>query len=527
MGTRLARSSLSLSFLAALACTDDEPTDHAEAIGSIYVPDERTMADVLLVIDDSPSMRTFAGNGDLAGNLAAFAELIEDHETRFDIRFAITTTSVPGPTCVGPLARGGELLTDTCASQPDLTFVGPAELETEVLDLQAACTDVCPLAQLDLRPSPIADYQTELAIRPWIEADNNSYRGNLPSDVTLEQALVCAGMRGFAGCEYESPLAAASRALEHMRTPGDPAHGFLRDGAKLLIVFIGDEDDCSHPDASATIFDPDGQDVFWTDPDGPSSGVCHRASTACDEDGCEVIDRDRSGEPTEAFADAALTSLIMFEAELETLRQEREVLVSLVGGVDQLGTLRWPTPTADDQARVEEFGWAPGCDGPDERFAQPPGRIHSIISPGAAYSICEPNWTPVLEPLATIIKGGCCRTWLAPIGIADADPDFPGLQPDCELRVRTAIDELWPIPQCLRDEQGWIIDPEIHDYRIPDDADRCWAWLSDPDGQTEDVHDDLWPEVVEDGHLAQLLISTRPGVFLPRGSIYESVCTPE
>jgi hypothetical protein len=504
--------------LAGLACAD-EP-QQAVALVSTHEPFEPRSADVLLVLDDSPSMRPFTANGDLAAQLGSFAEFIDVE--RGNIRVAITTTSVPGPTCTGALARGGELLTETCAGLPDQAFVGPGELEAEVLDLRSACAEACPRAQLGLRLSPSDDLERDLAIRPWIEARHNSYGGNLPNDLSLAEALTCVGMRGFGGCEHESPIAAAMAALERMQDPGDLAYGFLRDDVPLLIVFLGNEDDCSHPDSSATIFDPAGEGVFWTDPSGPTSGVCHRAATACDEQGCVVIDRELGGEPTDDPTRAVLTPLSSFRVSLEALESEREVAVSLLGGVRSNGALSWPPDGTPEQ--VEHFGWGPGCTGPGGRLAQPPGRLYELVTDSWAFSICDDDWSGVLLPIVDNFVAWL-RPWYPPKGTADADPELPGLQPDCVIRIRLRNGERIPMAQCLRDEQGWVRDQDVDRYALPEGAEACWYWLFDPGGLTDDPHDDLPPEAVEAGHSAQL--GYRVETFFPRGSRFEAVCVPE
>ena len=51
---------------------------------------------------------------------------------------------------------------------------------------------------------------------------------------------------GTSGSSREQPFAAARLALEKSE-PGGPNEGFLRPGARLAIIFLSDEDDCSGP----------------------------------------------------------------------------------------------------------------------------------------------------------------------------------------------------------------------------------------------------------------------------------------
>jgi hypothetical protein len=508
-----------LCALPGLACADDVAP--APTRISTYQPSERRPVDVLLVVDDSPSMHGHQTS--LAANLDSFGQVFLAEQLQLDPRVAVVTTSVLGPTCSGAFARGGEPLTDSCASLPESAFVGPGEFESQDIDYSPLRETRCSLATIERRISPVDEFETDLAMRPWFEAATNSYGGNLAQGLELPDVLVNVGLRGFGGCEFESPLAAARRALDRFRTEGDPAFGFLRTGAPLVIVFIGDEDDCSHPDSSGTIFDPQGERVFWSNPeaDAATSAVCHNASTACDAQGCEIVDRDLAGEPTSDPSAAVLDPVDAFAAALADLRAERDVMVAVIGGVGSDGSLAWPAGDPGDPADLawrEEFGWSPGCTGDSGASAQPPGRLHALatieVAPPGAASICEPDWTPVFG----LLGGGpdLLMPWCAPTDIG------PVLE--CELSVRTPTESL-PLPACERDGDGWVIDPETGAPRVPDGEDRCWLARDDPGGTTEDVWDDLSPECVEQGSGAEWMLVVRPGTLpLPRGSEYESSC---
>lgn len=490
--------------LLSLGCADDVAP--ASSLVSSYQPFERRPVDVLLVIDDSPSMHGHQAT--LAANLGAFAHVFAAEDLLLDVRVAVVTTSVAGPTCAGAFARGGELLTDACAMLPSSAFVGPGEHESEILDSSDLRDATCSLASLERRISPIDELETDLALRPWFEAPTNSYGGNLAEGLTLPAALTNVGLRGFGGCEFESPLAAADLALARVRTAGDPAFGFLRTGAPLLIVFIGDEDDCSHPASSATVFDPMGERVFWSNPDAdtPTSAVCHNASTACDEQSCEIVDRDLGGELTTDPLAAVLDPVAGFAAELDGLRAEREVAILVIGGVGANGQLAWPAGAPDDPEDLDwraRFGWSPGCVGANGVSGQPPGRLHALASaqdaePLAA-SICANDWTGVLVPVGT--GPSIVQPWCAPPEVG------PALE--CELSVRTPIETL-PLPRCAWDGESWV---------IPLGEDRC---------STEAIHDDLSIECVDRGSAVEWSVVVRHGALpLPRGSVYESWCATE
>jgi len=77
---------------------------------------------------------------------------------------------------------------------------------------------------------------------------SNSTGGRTTNYVgTLDTAFSCIAQVGGTGCPYRAPLEAIKRALDGSRPE---SAGFLRPGAMLAIVIVGDEDDCSTPDTS-------------------------------------------------------------------------------------------------------------------------------------------------------------------------------------------------------------------------------------------------------------------------------------
>ena len=76
----------------------------------------------------------------------------------------------------------------------------------------------------------------------------NSATDNNIAGQDLSRAFGCIADVGESGCGFESPLAAARRALQRASDPTDPeSSGFLRPDAWLALIFLTDEDDCSLP----------------------------------------------------------------------------------------------------------------------------------------------------------------------------------------------------------------------------------------------------------------------------------------
>ena len=67
----------------------------------------------------------------------------------------------------------------------------------------------------------------------------------------LESLFTCMARLGATGCGFEQPLEAMFRALQPGKNPG-----FLRPSARLAVVILSDEDDCSAKPGGALFGDP-------------------------------------------------------------------------------------------------------------------------------------------------------------------------------------------------------------------------------------------------------------------------------
>lgn len=81
------------------------------------------------------------------------------------------------------------------------------------------------------------------------------------------------------------------------------------------------------------------------------------------------------------------------------------------------------------------------------------------------------------------------------------------------------------IPECLRDANGYVIDPQSDSYAMPSDAANvCFAMLVDKAGQTADPWDDMTNVCVEEGVNLEFKIVRRPGFPAPGGASVSADC---
>ena len=138
-----------------------------------------------------------------------------------------------------------------------------------------------------------------------------------------------------------------------------------------------------------------------------------------------------------------------------------------------------------------------------------------------AHSICEPRFDEALRDIVDSLELG----WnpCLPECFADQDRSTVGLvEPECRFTQRVGTVE-YAIDECLRDDDGYVVDPETLEYAMPnDDADVCVAYLGDAAGVTASVFDDL-PEACDWGNLGAV-IARRDHMNAPPGSTVTWTC---
>lgn len=225
-------TTLILAALAALpgcAC-DAVPAGALVDCNASQVLPDAVATDILFVIDDSGSMSEEQAN--LRDNLGAFIDALIASPVQNDFRIGVTSTSV-------------EEFTDPATGLPGQAYTAGPAAALPVPYPHGALVAVRQGAGGAVTPGDL-DY--DLAANPatsgWGGArvlDKGD--GSAAALAALARDFKANVLLGLGGSGKEQPLRAARLALtDRLR---DANAGFLRPGARLAIVIVTDEDDCS------------------------------------------------------------------------------------------------------------------------------------------------------------------------------------------------------------------------------------------------------------------------------------------
>jgi hypothetical protein len=363
--------------------------------------------DILFVVDNSGFMADEQGR--LAASISDLTEPLEQAGVPY--RIAVTSTDNGTSFCEGITSEHGAFVMTSCQERlQEFYFQG----EEAVDGTDIACQDQCGLPTLDLLPTATASDPNPVA-RPWVEwngPDDLNTPGLAPSTV-----LACALPTGINGCGFEQPLESMLLALERSNDPDEAEYGFLRSDAHLLVVFVGDEDDCSHNPEHDTIFDPDGERTFWTDPEAsfPNSAVCWNAGVQCVGTSpyptCVPVDLAPDGTPAATADDASLRPISRYVELLQGIEASKTAgrvhVMALAGRSTEQGPFVYEHSGVDAEFE-HDFGISAGCTGSGGP-AVPPVRIRAVVNamsdaPDAGiFSVCEADYGPVLSQIADTI----------------------------------------------------------------------------------------------------------------------------
>ncbi len=422
--------------------------------------------DILWVVDNSGSM--CQEQKILGDNFNSFIAQLED--TTLDFHLAVTTTHmienyppepvarpgylqstpqpVPGfdPTCQFAVDAQGQTIPGnyqpirdaiatavSCMATPDPGSYNWTDAELEcVLSGTVGCTlggSDCGggCSPEDLFPAPSA-YRS---IPKVLESDNYRNPDGTLDVASLQSDFRCMSLVGTRGYGIEKGLeaAVASMSLELTGGPADapeggsvipdpsaPNHGFLRQSSKFALIFVTDENDCTHDGTLAE-------------------------DTSCGGDVCEYYNSTQIAEGESpliappALKEQLLTNLRASKANPNL--GEAEVLVASIHG----RSVRYdgPVVSADECA-------APGYEGPSFACASALGRANSgdryerFIREFPNYYpapdgndivqgwMCSETFAPALEAIGEFIKplpSGCVQRNVFPCEDANAAcPDF-------------------------------------------------------------------------------------------------------
>ncbi|HET9551664.1 MAG TPA: hypothetical protein VFP50_01735 [Anaeromyxobacteraceae bacterium] len=205
--------------LAALpACSCDTPPPNAlDSCQAAQVLPLAVQTDILFVIDDSGSMAEEQSN--LSANLGAFIDTLAASPVADDFRIGVTTTSVEN---FDPTAHAYPAGPSTGVPYPAGALVAVRQ----------------DASGLGVRGAFVYDAAAYAATGGWGGA-----RVLDKGSPTLARDFKANVLVGLSGSGKEQPFRVARLALSDRLA--DANQGFLRPGARLAVVFVTDEDDCS------------------------------------------------------------------------------------------------------------------------------------------------------------------------------------------------------------------------------------------------------------------------------------------
>ncbi|HTL32881.1 MAG TPA: vWA domain-containing protein [Kofleriaceae bacterium] len=273
---------------------------------------------------------------------------------------------------------------------------------------------------------------------------NRNYTG------TLSDAFSAIANVGTMGCGIEQHLASMKRSLENPLNAG-----FLRKDAKLAVIVIGDEDDCSL--AHKSLFE------------GTTNGTvvnfrCTQGNIECDDDpGLTTAGEHRNCHPKEPST--YLESLDTYSDFLRTLKTDPDKDVIVAGIVGDPEPFKLAADAASGMTIL-----APSCTYGDQN-AFPAVRTSDFFTRfplSVQTTICGADLSRPLVEIAALLKRSFGDPCFAN-QVADLDPNAAGLQPECtvtDVREAGGVEtQLGVLPQCTGSN--------IPCWRIEVDAAKC------------------------------------------------------
>lgn len=249
--------------------------------------------------------------------------------------------------------------------------------------------------------------------------ENGTRRTNYDPQQSLAQTFSCVARLGTQGCGFEQQLEAMRRALDGSVPENE---GFLREDARLAIVFVSDEDDCS-------VRDPEMFNLSKVTLGRPTDFRCQMHGLTC-ELGAPTDRGEYQGcvpaEGSQLMYD--VSEYVTFLRELKKYPDSDILVAGIIGDVSD------PIVIGDHVSVQGEIGVQQSCfsgDG-DTDGAFPPVRLRAFFDSFAfkeTGSICS-DLSGVLRDIGKFIgpppEGAC-----VPASLLDQDGSVAGLQADC------------------------------------------------------------------------------------------------
>lgn len=236
---------------------------------------------------------------------------------------------------------------------------------------------------------------------------------------SLAETFSCIARLGTQGCGFEQQLEAMRRAL-------DPAlglnPGFLRHDARLAVIVVSDEDDCSASDRA--LFDPRRTDL------GPLSNFrCFEHGVICDVSDPRFIGNHPGCQPRQDSPYVhGVDEYVEFLRSLKR-EPERDVMVAGILG-KSIDPIRVESTTTGPEVAQSCFS-----DEADTQGAFPPVRLRAFLEAFDVHkqtNICTGDLADALDEIGEFIgpppEGTCIGA-----SLADSDPRADGVQPLCSV----------------------------------------------------------------------------------------------
>lgn len=306
--------------------------------------------DILFVIDDSPSML--------------------DKQANLKNSFPVLVNTLSALTGGLPNIHIGVISTDMGTKGADETTPGPT-----IGSGPGSCTGTGKDGLLQIHGATVTgNFLSDI--------DNGGTRARNYTG-TLEEAFSAMASAGANGCGFEQPLAAIKRSFEQAANAG-----FIRSTARLAIVLLTDEDDCSvsHP----SVFGPDTLTL------GPLNSLrCTQFGVTCDTGGATPDDMSVIGAKADCHANETspyITDIGRYATFLDAVKADpHDVMFGAIAGATTPFSVELRSPPGDGTAipaLAHSCAYA-GANGTE--VADPPARIDHLarsIRRGSIQNVC-------------------------------------------------------------------------------------------------------------------------------------------